>query len=73
MATKTNVTIALDSPVAARLKAVATGRGTSITGLLEKLVRAELARDAVRTLSAARPVPEDLREAADEDWERRVA
>lgn len=73
MATKTNVTITLDQPVARRLRVVANSRGTSVSSLLERLVRAELARDAVRTLNAARPVPEDLREAAAEDWERRAA
>lgn len=71
--TKTNVTIALDTPLAARLRAAAGEDGASVTGYVEKLVRAELARRAVRTLNAARPVPEDLREAADDDWERRVA
>jgi hypothetical protein len=73
MARKKNVTIALDAPLAARLKDVAGEEGASITSYVERLVRAELARRAVRTLNAARAAPGDLREAADEDRERRAA
>jgi len=67
-----NVTVTLDSALAFHLGAAADRRGVSISSYVGDLVRAGVARDAVRTLNASRRAREDLREASDEDWERRA-
>jgi hypothetical protein len=73
---KRNLTLALDLPLHADLKAAAKAQGVSMNRYVEHLVQADLARQAVRALNAARAGsgrPGGLHQAATENGELRAA